>query len=382
MNVDLPTAYEDQDTRPLCLAVCRQYLTVEEEEQISQQFRGHTWRRNNQVMWSGIGRQCAQRWADEREMQTLTTAMDILMVREHPSCLKSKKSPHQWNEYMKGASAVFAHHICKGEKVTVLSPPPPEKFHPSGLTNYQAIEEPILKGKLGVRGVFRIDMVHPSVKGAENFYYQVWPVDQTHIWNAQFGMLPLATQCWRKVKGFREKPTENGHQSNTNLAQPDQADHRMIPENVKLRDVSKSRAKDAKDGTKGGTVALNKKSKPEETVATTTQKQKVTKAKKVRQAGMVTKPENMANVRTMSKSKKASEIQKPPKAQEHPKAQKPQNPQNPPKPQKAPKPQKPQKSPKSQNPPREQKAPKPQNPQKPQKAPKGKKLSMKTDRTN
>ena len=30
----------------------------------------------------------------------------------------------------------------------MLSPPPPEKFHPLGLTTYQAIKEPILKGAI------------------------------------------------------------------------------------------------------------------------------------------------------------------------------------------------------------------------------------------
>lgn len=122
------------------------------------------------------------------------------MVPENPSCLRSKKSLPQWSNYIKGASAVFAHHISEGEKVIVLTPPPPNKFHPSGLTNYQLIEEPILKGELGDHGLFRIYMVHPTVKGAENFKYQVWPVDQTDTWIAKFG-LPKTTPHWRQVKG-------------------------------------------------------------------------------------------------------------------------------------------------------------------------------------
>lgn len=126
--------------------------------------------------------------------------MGNLMVPENPSCLRSKKSLPQWSNYIKGASAVFAHHISEGEKVIVLTPPPPNKFHPSGLTNYQLIEEPILKGELGDHGLFRIYMVHPTVKGAENFKYQVWPVDQTDTWIAKFG-LPKTTPHWRQVKG-------------------------------------------------------------------------------------------------------------------------------------------------------------------------------------
>lgn len=50
---------------------------------------------------------------------------------------------------MKGASAIFAWFVSRGEKVTVLSPPPPSRFHPIGLTNFQEIEKPILKGKGG-----------------------------------------------------------------------------------------------------------------------------------------------------------------------------------------------------------------------------------------
>jgi hypothetical protein len=64
-------------------------------------------------------------------------------------------------------------YISRGEKVTVISPPPPERFHPSGQTNYQAIEEPIVKGMLGTSAISRIKMVHLTVKGAENFYYQI-----------------------------------------------------------------------------------------------------------------------------------------------------------------------------------------------------------------
>jgi len=54
----------------LIVAVFLKYLTIEEETSICQQFQGNTWRRNSQVMWSGIPREYAQRWADEEEMQT------------------------------------------------------------------------------------------------------------------------------------------------------------------------------------------------------------------------------------------------------------------------------------------------------------------------
>ncbi|TVY37833.1 hypothetical protein LSUB1_G005285, partial [Lachnellula subtilissima] len=182
------------------MAFFRQYLTADEEAQIHQQFQGDIWRRNNQVLWSGILRDEAQRWADEHEMQTLTTAMGPLMDSSHPLCLRNKKSIKAWRQYIKGASAIFAWYISRGEKVTVLSPPPPERFHPSGATSYQAIEEPIIRGKLETRTVSRIEMVHPTVKGAENTHYQIWPVDETTTWTAKFGELNVQKRCWRVVK--------------------------------------------------------------------------------------------------------------------------------------------------------------------------------------
>jgi hypothetical protein len=120
-------------------------------------------------------------------MQTLTTAMGPLMDLSHSLCLWNQKSSDAWGKYVKGASAIFAWYISRGERVTVLSPPPPERFHPSGQTNYQAIEEPIVKGMLGTSAVSRIEIVHPTVKGAENISYQIWPVDNTTTWTARFG---------------------------------------------------------------------------------------------------------------------------------------------------------------------------------------------------
>ena len=182
------------------MAFFRQYLTEDEEAQIHQQFQGDIWRRNNQVLWSGILRSEAQRWADEHEMQTLTTAMGPLMDFSHRLCLREKKTDYKWSQYLKGASAIFAWYISRGEKVTVLSPPPPERFHPSGATSYQAIEEPIIRGKLEARAVSRIEMVHPTVKGAENIHYQIWPVDETTTWTAKFGESNVQKRCWRMVK--------------------------------------------------------------------------------------------------------------------------------------------------------------------------------------
>jgi hypothetical protein len=139
-------------------------------------------------------------------MQTLTIAMGPLMDLSHPLCLRKQKSSYAWSKYIKGASAIFAWYISRGERVTVLSPPPPERFHPSGQTNYQAIEEPIVKGMLGTSAVSRIEMVHPTVKGAEDIYYQIWPVDNTTTWTARFGELNVQKRRWRMVKQSKALP--------------------------------------------------------------------------------------------------------------------------------------------------------------------------------
>lgn len=88
--------YESADQAALIADTAfRQYLTVEEELQICQQFHS-TWRLNSQVMWSGMLREHAQKWADEHNMVTLTTAMAPLMAPENPLCLKRQKSSSAW----------------------------------------------------------------------------------------------------------------------------------------------------------------------------------------------------------------------------------------------------------------------------------------------
>jgi len=82
----------------------------------------------------------------------------------------------------------------------VLSPPPPEKLNPNGYTNYQLIEEPILKGMIGGRSVGCIEMVHPTVRGAEEFSYQSWPVDRTEDWTEKFPHPTIPRTSWRTVK--------------------------------------------------------------------------------------------------------------------------------------------------------------------------------------
>ncbi|GIJ90294.1 hypothetical protein Asppvi_009248 [Aspergillus pseudoviridinutans] len=176
-----------ESTQPPLIGAFSQYLSVQDAVQIFKQFHSNNWIPNGQVLWSGLHRRKAQEWADKHHLQTLTTAMGLLMDENHPDCPKWKKTSQQWSKYIHGASAIFAWHIAQGEKVTVLSPPPPERFHPSGLSSYQVIEEPIIKGLICESAVHQIMMAHPMVTESEDFLYKAWPEDQSFLWLARFG---------------------------------------------------------------------------------------------------------------------------------------------------------------------------------------------------
>lgn len=182
---------------------CPQYLTTEEFEQIIRQFKSCPWQENKQVLWSGLMKDQVQKWAAQRGMQTLTTAMGPLMDSSNPLCLRQKKSSCAWSKYIKGASLVFAWRISQGSYTTVLTPPPPERFHPDGLTNWQDIEEPVLKGRLGTPTSCAILLVHPAVQEARNFRYQVWPVDYTDKWLNKFKANQASIRSWRTISKSR-----------------------------------------------------------------------------------------------------------------------------------------------------------------------------------
>lgn len=184
--------------------ILRQYLSLQEAVQILRQFQSDNWLPNGQVLWSGMLREQAQQWADRHRLQTLTTAMGPLMDVKHPNCLKLRKNSEQWSKYVHGASAIFAWRIAKGEEVTLLSPPPPERFHPSGLSYYQVIEEPIIRGLFGQNAVHKINIVHPLIKESDEFFYELWPNDRSNKWVERFG-LRACKMKWRQVRHSEDK---------------------------------------------------------------------------------------------------------------------------------------------------------------------------------
>jgi hypothetical protein len=168
----------DAKTPPNIRSFVEEHLNVEEVVVIEAQFSSSL-RPDQQFLWTGMNQDAAQAWADRNGLQTLTTAMGPLMNNDNPACPKKKKSHNQWVQYVHGASALFAFRISKGNLVTLLTPPPPGRFHPSGATSFQAIEEPIVKGHVGNHAVERIVAVHPTVCGASRIRYQIWPEDES-----------------------------------------------------------------------------------------------------------------------------------------------------------------------------------------------------------
>lgn len=201
---DVTRWFENQRSQSPLVRVFSQYLSAQEAAEIFDQFHSKNWIPNGQVLWSGIPRRTAQEWADLHHLQTLTTAMGVLMNENHPACPKWKKTTQQWSKYIHGASAIFAWHIAQGEKVIVLSPPPPERFNPSGLSSFQVIESPIVQGLICQSSVHRVMMAHPTVTESEGFLYEAWPQDRSSLWLARFGLGNTGTK-WRNTGRSADK---------------------------------------------------------------------------------------------------------------------------------------------------------------------------------
>ncbi|KAH7122969.1 hypothetical protein EDB81DRAFT_913055, partial [Dactylonectria macrodidyma] len=192
----------DSPYPPLIEKFLGRFLSFTQSSQITQQFYS-SWHRNRNIMWTGNIRYEAQTWADRRDMRTLSTAMGPLAHGDNPPCLQASKGNGR-SKYMRGASAVFAWHVTADDDVvTILCPPPPYRFNPGGGTNIQLVELPILIGIVGGRAVSRIEAVHPMVHGAEDFRYQLWPVDDVRIWINKFAKVSIQRTVWlpRSRKG-------------------------------------------------------------------------------------------------------------------------------------------------------------------------------------
>ncbi|KAF6836760.1 hypothetical protein CPLU01_03554 [Colletotrichum plurivorum] len=74
--------------------ICPKYLTREEAEEIMRQFN-ESWIDEKQVLWSGVVHATAEKWANQRGMQTPTGAMGDLMNWTHPSCKRLDKTSVQ-----------------------------------------------------------------------------------------------------------------------------------------------------------------------------------------------------------------------------------------------------------------------------------------------
>jgi hypothetical protein len=191
--------HSPNSTQEPLVEIISRYLAPDEAVPIIQQFWSDDWITNGQVLWSGVPRNVAQQWAEAHQMQTLTTAMGPLMRNGCTQCRGTEFSARKWSKYIHGASALFAWRIAQNQTVTLLSPPPPERYHPTGLSYLQVIEEPIIKTVSGQNAPCRIRMVHPTVKGAANFSYEVWPNDESFLWIERFGMQP-GPRKWRQTK--------------------------------------------------------------------------------------------------------------------------------------------------------------------------------------
>lgn len=115
---------------------------------------------------------------------------------------KLKRSKAQWKDYVKGASRIFALYVPKCHEITMLTRPPPNKFHPMGRSTYQSMEEPILQGMQGGDPVSRIDLVHFTVTDASDFRYQICPEGRTHLWSNRYKLHQLRKHYRRTAKRY------------------------------------------------------------------------------------------------------------------------------------------------------------------------------------
>ena len=97
-------------------------------------------------------------------------------------------SPKQWKNYIEGASRIFALYVSTLHHITVLTLPPPTRFNSPRLSSFEGIEEPILEGLYSGYPVSRTDLVHITVAAAKDLEHEIWPNDETRVWNRKRAM--------------------------------------------------------------------------------------------------------------------------------------------------------------------------------------------------
>lgn len=195
-TIRTPSTMEDS-TPAAIRSFIEAHLTTEEASRIRDQF-SRSFCPNRQVLWTGLNEEIVLAWVKARGFQCLRMAMGPLMDKRNPDCPRRTASPKQWVQYIHGASAIFALKISGGAVVTLLTHPPPERFHPSGATSYHVLEDPIIKGKHGNRSVKKIQIVHPMATKASMDPYMLWPRDEVATWISQHG-LGKGKVKWREV---------------------------------------------------------------------------------------------------------------------------------------------------------------------------------------
>ncbi|KAM0714732.1 hypothetical protein Q7P37_009749 [Cladosporium fusiforme] len=157
------------------------YLTVEEAGQIIALFESIPCCSDRLLFWTGLPRDWVQRWADDHDFLTLSSAMGPLMDDTGPICPKKQMGPWLWSRYVKGASGIFSRFACTCGVIRVLTVPPSESWRLRPDSSYRAIEEPVLKGAKGCNHALRINFVH-LLSDSRELEYEVWPDDHTYQW--------------------------------------------------------------------------------------------------------------------------------------------------------------------------------------------------------
>ena len=95
------------------------YLSHDDLSEIDERFKSVLVEDECLVFWTGVSRSLVQRWADQKGLKTLTSAMGPLMDPQNPISPRHRLSEKKWSKYMKGASGRFAEYACCNRRAIV-----------------------------------------------------------------------------------------------------------------------------------------------------------------------------------------------------------------------------------------------------------------------